>query len=177
MLFDTYLDYFENLAVQNKEIRHIKGADVKGFFWILVSVDPFPLYYLDHLYNAQRNEIPADKPFMVLENYIAEPDVEHDGDNKTEFMGAFMIMTGVTKGDVDEEKAALAYTEKIARQIIARMKLDMVAKCEIELLNRFKYEHVGPAMDDSYFGTKVHFGFKDAEFGMYDVVDSDWDDL
>jgi hypothetical protein len=177
MLFDTYLDFFENLAIQCKAIGHNAASDVKGFHWIMVSSDPFPNFYLDHLTDAQRNSLPNDKPFMVLENYLASPDILNDGDESTEFMGAFMILKQATQGDVEEEKEVLAHTEMVARQIIARMKRDLRNQCDVDLANKFKYEHIGPALGGKYFGTKVHFVMEDSEPGLYNVVDNDWNDL
>lgn len=177
MLFDSYLDYFENLAVQNKTIAHVIGdVNTSCFEWILVSSDPFPNYYLDHLTDAQRNRLPIDRPFVIVENYIAEPDVINEGDNKTEMMGAFIIMEKAREGDIANEKEVLARTERVARQFIGRMKLDMMNQCLIELPNKFKYEHVGPFMSQ-YFGTKVYFSFKDDSLAQYDIDGDDWEDL
>jgi hypothetical protein len=180
MLFDSYLDFFKNLAVQNKAIGHMEGdgISISCFHWILVSADPWPNYYLNHLEAAQKNRLPIDRPFMVLENYIADPDIENDGDNKIEMMGAFMILQKVQpERNIITEASTLANTEKVARQIISRMKKDMRGKCQVDLLNKFKYEHIGPAMGDQYFGTKVFFNMVDAENGLLDVVDEEWLDL
>ena len=176
MLFSGYCDYFENLAVQNKAIGHTIKSEKSSFFWILVSADPFPHYYLDHLEEAQRNKIPAEKPFLVLENYTAAPDIQNRGDYSNEMMGAFMVLQKAEKKEA-AEKTVLDYTERVAMQIVARMILDMKDKCSIDLLNKFKYEHIGPAMGGNYFGTKVYFNMKDASAGIYSVDESEWKDL
>lgn len=177
MVFSTYLNFFKNLAIQNKAIAHINNAKTSAFHWILVSNDPFQGYYIDHLLDAQRNKLPVDSPFMVLENYIAEPDVKNDGDFKTNLTAAFIIMQNATQGDITSEETVLNSTEVVARQIIARMKRDMSNVCNVELVNQFKYEHIGPALGGKYFGTKVHFEFNDLAAAQYEVENNEWFDL
>lgn len=177
MVFNTFLNFFKNLAIQNKAIGHVVGNSKSSFHWILVSNDPFQGYYIDHLLDAQRNSLPVDKPFMVVENYVAEPDVKNDGDFKTDHTAAFIILQNAKQGDLVSEEEVLTNTEIVARQIIARMKRDMSNVCNVELLNQFKYEHIGPALGGKYFGTKVHFEFNDLTSGQFAVVDNEWFDL
>ena len=120
MLFTSYIEYFENLAVSHHSIQHVK-ASVNGD--AAAGSLRFACYNVDDVISKSlRTKVAF--PAMLLELYEWELRGSDVYDPKTRYTGAFTIIDHASRGDARDEQRAFAATEIIIWDMMQKIFTD-----------------------------------------------------
>lgn len=163
MNLDLYIDYFRQLAISHKDIRHSESSETQ---------DAPPDSFRFATYNASdvvMKRLRTKVGFPALLAEIFEVDIQSNTAlaPRGAYIGGFMILDHAKANNYPDELRALASTEIIAWQILQRIWNDHFgpnkSRCtrpfaDIDF-NRINIVAVGPVFDNE-FGWRVEFGFK-----------------
>ncbi len=164
-----YVDYFENLAIQSKDINHTQGGK-DTFFYIEDGDD------LDAFDQALRTGVQS--PCMLLVGDEGELDDSDSENHVQQAEGSFYILSKKTNNRSIRELRAECFP--IAVRILAKMKQDakrnrvVPGKTVHFRISRVPYGKVGP-MNGSWYGYVMAFRF-DCPFG-FSVTSEFWRDI
>lgn len=154
---EGYIDYFRQMAVQHKDIRH-NPASEDG------SVGPgekrFSTWGIDQVVTGLRTKM--GDPVLLLENYEIVTGGQSLHDVKASYSGAFTIIGRAKINNYADEVAQFAKCERIYRDILKKMWQDVYGPDHEFCTTPFSGIHfhslsivsVGPLFDNS-FGWRV----------------------
>ncbi len=158
-----YVDYFEGIATQHKEIQH---TDAKKHFARI---------NIEEVLTGLRSSIFT--PALILESFEGGL-IDNKSDNiLADRMGAFMILKEVEHDNFKQEAEFLDDCERIGLDAIRRMRRDArVQPIQARLLrglqlSKVGWMKVGPVFDN-WYGYRFTFSLEDHENMKYD--DSKW---
>lgn len=168
---DQFVSYFENLAIQSKEINHMAGG-VKSFFYIEDG------YNLDEFDNALRKAVQSPTVMLVADdgmfNDNASASYNQEMDGQLLFIGKL--------GGGRTIRSIRAMCLPIALNFLAKMKYDAHKKQILPnpkdlvhfRIDRVPYEKIGP-LSLEWYGYSVSFKFI-CPFG-FSVTSAIWRDI
>jgi len=171
--YTSYTDYFEDLATQHVDIDHDLNAVPKKKAFFRINIE--------EVLSGLRS-LTVEKTFnFILVNYAYSPGLQ-GADNLNNYDGGFMIVHKTKDKDFEDEKEKITECEKIANEIIKRIKFDSQTQAADEnsmwykSQNAIKDFHVSIARGPNfeYVGVQVFFQFKN--FFDCTLDDTKWAD-
>ncbi len=155
----TYIDYFEDIAVSHRDIRHVKGVDPGA------GKKRFATFTTEDVITRQlRTKVGW--PALLLELYEWQLAGSNMYDAKTNYAGAFSVLDIVNASKMDDELRAYTITENIIQDIIQKMWSDHYGPNKDHCTSPFQYLNlesncvpIGPVFDNQ-FGWRYEFSFR-----------------
>jgi hypothetical protein len=134
--YQTYIDYFENIAIQHKHILHNPAdANNKKFYRINI----------EETVTGFRNIIAEKAIVMVLINYAFDVDNTDPSNSMRNVKFGFIIMGWHQSGDFDAETSVMVTCEEVVHDIVARAKVESRLQTADE--NSFWYNSLDENVD------------------------------
>lgn len=157
-----YVDYFRQLAVKHKNLRHNPDSEKKD---APIGEKHFTKWNINELVGSLRTKLSY--PALLLEVYEIHTDATIVHDIKMRPKGAFVIVQHVKEGDIIAEEAAYALTEKILNDFLKQIWQDHygpdVIRCKTPF---FKFDFDGldimttGKILNNVYGWRVEFSFE-----------------
>ncbi len=165
MRYQPYVDYFENIAIKLKVIRHTSGGKKR-----------FCRMNIEEVLTGLKTELDLNNICLILEAYEKTVEDRLSDNLRDRTMGAFMILKKVSDNSFETQDTILSETEAATLSVWSKLKLD---KRNYEFikhidLGTLKMNKVGPLWDKCY-GWRTEFMIDDSLNSSVVYNENDWD--